>query len=181
MKKKNILIILGIIVLTGLIIAIIIGIKSSKEAKNNAEYIRKNYNLLADKITKYNEIREEYTNMSKVLLMDSYMDSHNDYVELIDNYGSVVTDIDSYISNINFRCNRLYSDKEINNICNNYKKIYEKLVNLYVNDINSYNDFLDKYNKYKDSSLEKIVLVHKDYIDYDNDGVYEGKIESEED
>ena len=88
--------------------------------------------------------------------------------------------IDNYISNINFRCKGTYNDSKINKLCDTYKGVYEKLVNLYISDIDNYNNFITEYNKNKNESLELIDKVHDDYIDYDNDGLVYGGVSSEQ-
>ena len=67
----------------------------------------------------------------------------------------------------------------LNKICSNYGKSYEKLVNLYVGDINGYNTKISEYNSYKNATISMFNMVHLEYIDYNEDGVYEGVIENE--
>jgi len=67
----------------------------------------------------------------------------------------------------------------LNKICNNYELLYEKLVNLYVKDLNNYNSKIKGYNEYKNTNEELFKMIHNDYIDYDEDGIKEG-ISSEE-
>ena len=179
-SKKNILIIISIIVVVSFILIIVFKTNQDrKETDNNMQIIKKNYALLSNNVNKYNEIRNKYSEMSNVLIMDTYKEKHEDYITLITEYNDVIKEIDNYINNINLRCNTIYPDIEINNICSSYKKTYEKLINLYVNDINNYNDFITKYNEYKKEELPLIEMIHKDYIDYDNDKIYEGSVHND--
>ena len=178
-KKNTIIGVIVIIIITIVSIIVLTVRKDLKEKNNNMEIIRKNYKSLITSIGNYNEIRNEYNEMSSVLIMDKYKDSHEKYVELLNKYNEEVKNINMYIDNINIRCNGLYKDSEINKICNTYKITYEKLVNLYVSDIDNYNEFIEKYNEYKKESLDKIEKIQKDYIDYNNDGKYEGRDSSE--
>ena len=180
-SKKSILIGIILIIFIAFVVIFILTTRKDKlETERNMENIKKNYNLLTNSVNKYNEIRTKYGEMSSVLLMDKYEESHEEYTKLLSDYNKVMKDIDTYITNISFRCKHNYSDSEVNKVCDNYQELYEKLVNLYINDINNYNKFIDKYNEYKNTELEKIELVHKDYIDYNNDNVYEGREEREE-
>ena len=178
-KGKLTIGIIVIIVVTIILILVLTVSKERKENKNNMEIIRKNYNLLTTSINKYNEIRTKFNEMSSVLLIDSYKNKHEEFVILLDDYNKEMTNIDTFIDNINFRCQRTYNDSEIDKICTSYKNIYEKLVNLYVSDIDNYNNFITEYNKNKNESLETIAKIHDEYIDYNGDGTIYGGVNNE--
>ena len=112
--------------------------------------------------------------------MDSYKDKEEEFSELFKDYSKEINNIDNYINNINLRCNGIYNDSEINKVCNSYKLVYEKVINLYVSDIDNYNKFIEEYNEYKKENIELIEKVH-DYIDYNNDEKYEGRDVDEKD
>ena len=170
-----------IIIVILVISVVVIGInKEKRDINNNMEQIRKSYSFLTGSINKYNDIRTEYIDKTSVLILDDFKDKHADFINILDQYNEVMKNIDSYISNINYRCMYLYNDNEINNICNSYKGIYEKVVNLYVNDLNNYNNLITKYNEYNEEKLPLYEMVHKDYIDYDNDSVFLGRNDSNE-
>ena len=174
-KKKTVLIACIVIVIATIILIVALTMHKDKQtAKTNMEAINKNYQLLTENVTAYNEIRNEYTELSSVLIMKEYDKKHETITALLNNYDEVIKKIDDNISNINLRCNIIYSDAEVNNICNNYKVLYEKIVNLYVNDLAQYNNFIEEYNEYKKTNLLTHEMVHKEYIDYDQNNVYEG-------
>lgn len=170
MKRiKNLLIIIGTIIVITIVLIIVITMHNDKKmTQNNMENIKKNYELFSKSVTKYNEIRARYSEMSAVLIMDNYEKKHEEFVTLLTEYNDVIKSIDNYITNISIRCNRLYPEIEINNICNGYETSYEKIVNLYVDDLISYNSFIDKYNEYKKTNLLKFEVLHK------NNNVSEG-------
>ena len=72
-----------------------------------------------------------------------------------------------------------YPDGVINSKCNNYKAIYEQVVNYYVTDIKNYNNNIKKYNEYQKSINSNLILniykTDKDYIDYNEDKIFDGK------
>ncbi len=180
-SKKSILIGVILIIFIAFVVIFVLSMRKDKLAtERNMENIKKNYNLLTNSVNDYNEIRTKYAEMSSVLIMDKYEENHEAYTTLLTDYNKVMKDIDSYITNISFRCNNKYSDSEVNKVCDNYQELYEKLVNLYVNDLNNYNKVIDKYNDYKNTEIEKFEMVHEDYIDYNNDNIYEGREEREE-
>ena len=98
----------------------------------------------------------------------------------LEEYNKEMKNIDTYITNIKMRCTGIYNDSEINKVCNSYKTVYEKIVNLYISDIDNYNNFITKYNENKNDKLELIEKIHKDYIDYDEDGIVYGGASDEE-
>lgn len=179
-KKKLILGIITIVMITAITIFILTIVKDRKEKNSNMESIRNNYNLLTTSINNYNEIRSKYNEMSSVLLIDSYKEKHEEFVSLLEEYNKEMENIDTYITNIKLRCTGIYNDSEINKVCNSYKTVYEKLVNLYISDIDNYNDFITKYNENKNEELELIKKVHDSYIDFDDDGSKYGGVSNDE-
>ena len=70
---------------------------------------------------------------------------------------------------------------EVNNICNDYKEYYETIVNVYFNDINKVNGFIDSYNSEYSKNLERYNSdLVTDYIDYNKDGKYLERVDSNE-
>ena len=72
-----------------------------------------------------------------------------------------------------------YPDSSTNKKCMNYKSIYEQVVNYFVTDINNYNNNIKKCNSLISDENSKIknYKTKKKYIDYNNDGKYDGKEE----
>lgn len=180
-NKKMILIGVIFVIVLAIIIIFVINIrKDNKKTANNIENISKNYDLLSVSVSKYNQFREEFNNDTKDLLLEDFDGKREKIVNLLSEYSNELKNIDNYITNIKLRCNQVYVDSNVNNICNNYKKTYEKLVNLYISDINKYNEIVTKYNEYKNANIELFKTNYDDYIDYDNDSIYEGRDNSED-
>ena len=70
------------------------------------------------------------------------------------------------VSEINSKCNVIYSDISVNKICDSYSILYEKLINLYVMDLNNYNNKISSYNEYKKDDISLFNMIHNEYIDY---------------
>ena len=174
-KKSIIICIIVIVIITILlVIGLTIG-KERKESKNNMEVIRKNYQMLSESVNKYNEIRTKYSELTGVLVIDKFKDKQEELSTLMADYNKEIEKIDTYITNINLRCDgRIYNDGEITKVCNTYKDTYEKLINLYVGDAKNYNKIITEYNSSKNASLEEFVAIHKEYIDYNGDKNYTG-------
>lgn len=180
-SKKIIMIIVIIITVIAVLSLIALNIVKNKRIMDNEiNSINLAYEKLSNSVNSYNEIRTKYNELSKEIILDSYKDKYEEYNDLLTKYNSVIMDIDKYIDLIDKKCYRLYDDSNVNNICNNYKNTYEKLINLYISDILSYNNNLKKYNDYKNDNLSMFNLIHSEYIDYNNDGVYDGRYGSNE-
>ena len=179
-KKELIIGIIVIVILTLISIIIISAIRTSKENKNDTKVIESSYALLTENIKEYNEIRTKYTGMLGDLFLEDYQDKHDDFVDLLTEYNKNMQRIDLSITNINLKCNRLYKNSNVNKICKSYKEVYEKVVNLYVSDLNNYNSTVKKYNEYKNEKVSLFEMIHDEYIDYNKDGNYEGREEDEE-
>lgn len=177
-KSIKIVIIFGILILIIGLISILIAniMKEKKESTKNMEIIEYNYTELIANVSEYNQIRSDLSNKLNNFIYDNYLSEHESYVELLTKYNNNIKEIDKNISNINERCNVIYKDLSINKICDSYQITYEKLINLYVADLINYNNKITSYNEYNDGEdISLFELVHKDYIDYNKDNVYEGK------
>lgn len=175
-KKKRIIIgiIISLIIITG---AIIINIKIKKDntlKEENKIAIKNNYNDLSKEVDNYNKIREEYIELASDFFYETYTDKHNDYIEILNKYTDTMNNITKNIDNIDSRCNIIYDDININKICNSYKTLYEKLINLYIYDIKDYNKKITGYNDYMNKNIDIYNIEYKEYIDYNKDGKYEG-------
>ena len=176
-NKIKLIIIIGVIVIVLIIIALFIVniINDRKEATKNMKVIETSYNELSANVTEYNQIRTELSEKLNNFVYEKYPDEHENYVKILTKYNENIKKIDSNITSINSKCSVIYNDISINKICDSYKEIYEKLVNLYVSDLTNYNNKVTSYNEYKETDTSLFELIHKDYIDYNEDKKYEGK------
>ena len=175
-NHKKIIIIVTILIILISSISLIISsiIKDKKETTKNIELIKYNSEQLNENVLEYNEIRKELSAKLNNFMYDKFIDDKEKYEEILVKYNKNIEKIDNNIKNIDDRCKVIYNDKDINNICNNYKINYEKLINLYVSDINIYNQKIVSYNEYKSENIELFKLIHNDYIDYNQDDRHEG-------
>lgn len=179
--KPKVLIISSVLLIIIIVVITILSIISSnKKNKENIDIIKNNYQSLVDEIANYNEIRSEYIKLSQNFYLETYAENHDKYLDILTKYNENIKKIDTSVNNISKPCKKIYKDKDINKICSSYSKTYEKLVNLYVGDLFTYNKNITKYNTYKNVSLDSFKMIHSDYIDYNHDGIYEGKNNYEE-
>lgn len=162
-KKKNKRIIFyvgGGIILIGIVLLFISFVNGKKDVDKNMAIIKSNYNDLSNNVIDYNIIRGELGVLFNNFRYDSFDLDIDKYRDIFVRYDEVIRKIDSNVLNIDDMCNVIYSDSEINKICDNYKSIYEKLINLYVMDIDIYNNKVSSYNEYSGKNID---LVSKLY------------------
>ncbi len=173
----------AVIILIIILLAVFIYLSIQKEQelyKENISTIENNYSKLTDDVNNYNSIRKELNDKITNFFYDKYLKEKESYEEILNKYNDIIVKIDNDIANINSKCDVIYKDIEINKICNSYKTLYEKLVNLYVKDINNYNHKITGYNEYANKNEELFKMIHEDYIDYNEDGNFEGNSSNEE-
>lgn len=187
--KKSIKIIIICLIILALVIGIVLGIKYIGESANkiNEEYekdkekLQTNYDDFSNYITEYNAVREDLS----ILLEDSmyYEDFpksseslHSFYVS----YDELINKIMKSVSGMDTACKREYMEEEYNLMCDSYQLTYEKMINVFLDDIVAYNNLIKSYNEW--AGEEKYQLFTSqyvtDYIDYNNDNIYDGKVEN---
>lgn len=179
-SKKKLIISFSILLIIIIIINIFIVINNKQKDNKNIEIIKSSYQSLVDEVSNYNDIRSKYIDLTNNFYLDTFKDHYEEYNDLLTKYNEVINYIDTSINKLDNSCYKLYKDKDINKICRNYKSTYEKLINLYVSDISKYNKFIDEYNAYKNDSVLPFEMLHQEYIDYNNDQIFEGKDNNEE-
>lgn len=178
---KKIIALVVFLVLISLGIFAYFNIKEDINKTNNAiDLIKENYEELTINVNTYNDTRSSLNDKLSNFFISTYKSEQEEYNLILDNYNNVIELIDNNISNISSNCNTLYKDLEINKICSTYQVLYEKLINLYVKDLNIYNNKVAEYNNEKKESIPNKNMIHNEYIDYNNDNVYEGITNEEE-
>lgn len=183
MKKMHKIIILMVVILIIISITAIIIINIKKEKiliEENIEVITNNYEEFKTQIQNYNQIRNEYNEKTKNIFYETYKEQKKEIDDILIRYNETIQKIDKTVDNINKKCIGLYDDANINSICSSYQELYEKIINLYVTDLTSYNNIIKVYNEYKSENLELFQMIHSEYIDYNNDTKYEGSDNFEE-
>lgn len=123
---------------------------------------------------------ELYTNILSNLYYDTLLQDDVVIKNRLSNYENMVDELSKRANKLDKLCNDVYyPDTNVNNRCNNYKSIYEQVVNYFVTDINLYNQNIAKYNEYQKglggSSVLNTYDTNKKYIDYNNYKEFDGK------
>lgn len=191
--KKKLSIIISIIgvglIIWGGIVSFISDLKKDQNEMNNRmEKILTEYDKFNKNIEEFNSsrktIHEEF--LDKIYYETLAQNDTNYKLKLTD-YETQVATISKSTKTIREYCKEgiYYSSSDVNNKCSAFKLGYEQMVNSFVEDINTYNKNITAYNKYLDDEGNTTSLkletyqTKKTYIDYNNDGEYSGKEESD--
>lgn len=131
----------------------------------------------------FESFRDElYSNVLSNVYYDTMYITDRNVKSQLSNYESLVDELEKNTKKLDKLCGKNYfPDSAVNNRCVNYKSIYEQVVNYFISDIKVYNSNVEKYNTYQKSNNSIFVLdgykTTKKYIDYNKDGIYDGKDE----
>ena len=177
MKKKYLFIGVGVVLFGVIVLSILSLIKSfnkdKQEMLESGNLIKEAYDNVKKEVENYNNIRIDIAKLTDNFYYSTIVDVYDDNLEKFNTYDSIINDITKQITVIDSKCGQLYNEKEVNDICNIYKKDYETIVNVFINDINSYNNKLSSYNDDEEGNLELFKSNYiSDYVDYNGDGIY---------
>ena len=185
-KQRKIAFILFLIsifmISAGGISSLIIGLKEDKKMTNmRMEEVNLEYEDYSTMVSLFEEERDNmYGKIFNNLTFDSIFANNKDIHNKISNYEAMVDEIYKYTGKLDELCNDMYyPDSSVNNICNNYKIIYEQVNNYFVLDIKEYNKNVDKYNEYIKGIDSNLIIkkyeTKKKLEDFDKDGEIVGK------
>ena len=155
MKSKKlglaILMISIVMIISGTVCAFVVSLKADREATQarmlvvNDEF--ENFN---QSVSAFETEREAlYTQYLGNVFYDTLAKDDAMLKEKLSNYESVVDGIAKQVKTMDGLCKDVYyPDSSVNSKCNNYKAIYEQVVNFFVGDIELYNKNIDSYNNY---------------------------------
>lgn len=194
-NKEKLSIILGAVgiglIIYGGILSFISNLKADQKQMNDRmDTIIKEYDKFNQNIEEFNQTRkalhEEF--LDKVYY-ETLTQNDTSYKKKLTDYETQVATISKSTKTLREYCEDgvYYSSSDVNNKCSAFKLGYEQMVNSFVDDINTYNASITAYNKYLEEENNTTSLkletyqTKKTYIDYNKDGVYSGKEESDQD
>ena len=136
--------------------------------------IKEEYKQFENTLSTYNQNRETFSNYLKDYYQDNLKTDYLKYINLLETQENTINNLTKNITKIETNCqNRLFKEKEINDICNKYQEYYETVVNIYINDYNQVNTMIKSYNNEEVEKLNEYQSTDlKEYIDYNKDGKY---------
>ena len=176
-----------VLVISGGVASFLVSLKEDREIMlQRMVVVNDQFDDFSTSTTSFESYRDElYNNVLGILYYDTLGGNDANIKNVLSNYEAMVDEMKKKAESLDDLCADVYyPDSSVNSKCNNYKAIYEQVVNFFVGDINLYNKNIDSYNNYmtsngSDSRLEYYKTTKK-YIDYNNDDVFDGKIEEEE-
>ena len=173
-----------VLIISGCVSSFVLELKHDHEETYNRMYkVDDEFEVFSANTSVFEENRDElYNVVLSNVYYDTMYDEDKDIKNKLSNYENLVDELTKNTNNLNKLCNNMYySSSTTNSKCNNYKSIYEQVVNYFVSDINIYNDNVDKYNKYQEENNSSLRIskykTKKVYIDYNNDKKFDGKEE----
>lgn len=171
-----------IMIISGGVSTFILSLKADRDATyNRMDDVTDSFERFSTNTTVFENIRDElYNNILSNLYYENMFVNSASVDNKLSNYESLVDSLKKNVDELNGLCEDVYyPDSFVNNMCLNYKSIYEQVINYFVTDINLYNDNVKKYNEYQ-TSINSTLFVElyktkKKFIDYNNDGVMDGK------
>lgn len=174
MKKKLVIIVI-LLIISGFIITFIKNFQDNKKTtEKTMNEITTDYKKLEQNINEYNGIRESIETNLNDYYTEKLSSDYNTYIDLLKKEENSIKEIETNINSIKNNCqNRIFNEKEVNNICNTYKEYYETVVNIFIKDINQINKMITTYNTTTNNTLEEYTSnTYKEFIDYNEDGIY---------
>ena len=188
MKKS--LRIIGIVILINIILVALASIWA-KGLKEDQKLTKEKMKLIIDAYPKFDESVSQFSDKRNILYENKeelYYETLSENYEYWSNFFTEYTEgiknLEEAAKPLKGNCTVSFGDVNTNSKCTAFKANYEAAHNYYISDVKSLNKLIENYNKWceKNDENEKILNkisyhIYKDYIDYDNDGEYFGKVE----
>ena len=182
-KLANVFLVLSIVlIISGGVSTFIFGLKADrKETLNRMVEVNDVFEIFSTNTTAFENLRDElYNEVLSNLYYDNMFESDGIIKTRLSNYESLVDELGKNAKTLKALCEDVYyPDGNVNNKCFNYKSIYEQVINFFLSDIKVYNDNVKTYNEYQTiNGLTYVVKEYKTkkkYVDYNEDGVFDGK------
>ena len=164
---------IGISILAILLLGITIGLiytKNFAEDKNKSiqkmNQIKESNNILKKSIISYNKNKKTITEYLSIYYEEQFIKDYPNIIELFTKNETIINQVSQQEKILNGNCkNQIYQDKEVNNICKTHANTYQKLLEVYQRDIESFNQTITIYN---DNTKEKLNLFQSKYIKNNN-------------
>ena len=173
-----------VFIISGGVSSFVIGLREDRaEIFRRVEDVNSVFEVFSTNTTVFETVRDSlYTQVFDNLYYDTMYDTDKDVKNKLSNYEQLVDELKKNTLELDALCDNVYyPDATVNSRCNNYRNIYEQVVNYFVSDINLYNSNIKKYNEYQESLNTLLRLreysTRRNYIDYNGDGQYDGKEE----
>ena len=173
-----------VMIISGGVSSFLLGLQNDKrETYQRVTVVNNKFKVFSNNTTAFEDARDElYKDVLSNVYYDTMYDTDSLVKNKLSNYESLVDELGKNAKELDSLCEDVYyPDSEANSKCNNYKSIYEQVVNYFVSDINIYNKNVKLFNEYQAGLGSGITIKNyktkKVFIDYNNDNVFDGKEE----
>lgn len=173
-----------VLIISGGVSSVVLGLQKDKEAVyNRINDVNDEFEVFSTNTSVFENYRDElYNIVLSNVYYDTMYDEDKEVKNKLSNYENLVDELTKNTKKLDKLCDDVYyPDSKVNTKCNNYKTIYEQVVNYFVGDINVYNDNVLKYNEYQRNKNSDLRVdkykTDKKYIDYNKDKEFDGKEE----
>ena len=173
-----------VMIMSGSVSSFIIGLQRDREETyKRISIVNDEFEEFSTKTTIFENFRDElYTGVLGNVYYDTMSKDDKKIKEKLSNYENIVDDMSKSVKELDKLCEDVYyPDSKTNSKCSNYKSIYEQVNNYFVSDIKIFNKNVSKYNDYQKSQKSNLNVkpysTNKKYIDFNEDGKYDGKEE----
>jgi hypothetical protein len=175
-----------VLLISGGVTSFLVSLKEDRELTlKRMVVVNDEFDDFSNSTTSFESYRDElYNNVLGSLYYDSLGNDDANIKNVLSNYEAMVDSLEKKAKSLDDLCkNVYYPDSSVNSKCNNYKSIFEQVNNFFVGDIALYNKNIDSYNTFQLSNGSTMQLQYyttkKEYIDYNSDGIFDGKLEEE--
>ena len=173
-----------ILIISGGVSSFVKGLKEDHTATyNRLQVVNDEFEIFSTNTSIFENVRDDLYNVVLVnVYYDTMFEQDTEVKMKITNYEKLVDQISDNTYKLNALCsNMVFPSSEANSKCVNYKSIYEQVINYFVGDIKLYNENVEKFNEYQKSIESNLTIkeykTKKKYIDYNEDGNYDGREE----
>lgn len=191
MKKKNFAFFLlafgTAMVISGCVSLFVVSLKADRElTRERMIVVKDTFKDFSNSVASFDLERDAlYKEGLDNLVFDTLIVDDIVLKNKLSNYEKIADEIISQGKTMDSLClDVYYPESDVNAHCNDYKKVYERVINNFLDDITLYNKTLTAFNDLQKSfgstySIE-LYKTKKKYVDLDNDGIYEGKEEEKD-
>lgn len=188
MKGKKITIILFaiafILLISGGVASFLFSLKEDRALTlERMVVVNDEFDDFSNSTTAFEAYRDElYNNVLGSLFYDTLGGDDANIKNVLSNYEAMVDALEKKAKSLDNLCADVYyPDSSVNSKCINYKSIFEQVNNFFVSDIVLYNKNIDSYNNYVNGWGTPLnhYETKRDYIDYNDDKTFDGKLEEE--
>lgn len=169
-------------IISGTVCSFVVSLKEDQEnTQARMLVVKDEFTTFNNAVSKFELERDNlYTESLGNIYYDSLLTDDVFLKNKFSNYENLVDEIIKKVIIMDDLCRDVYyPDSTVNNNCNDYKLIYEQVINYFLEDVKLYNNTIKTFNEQQVAIGSTYAIIEyktsKKYVDYNNDGIFEGK------